>query len=134
MVISFRSLLLPFRSVVTIGTTLIFVYGFADLGIYSSFFTSPVLFSVTSLLLFLPFSFFAVYEHGAFSWLHFFGLQNWGALHWTPPVVCFSVIVGIGLDYDIFLLTRIREYRLSVWKVDGFFFGRNSSLFLRNFF
>ena len=28
------------------------------------------------------------------------------------PVMAFSILVGLGLDYDIFLLTRIREYRM----------------------
>ena len=26
--------------------------------------------------------------------------------------MAFSILVGLGLDYDIFLLTRIREYRM----------------------
>ena len=31
---------------------------------------------------------------------------------WFGPVVCFSVLVGLSLDYDIFLLERVHEYRL----------------------
>ena len=27
-------------------------------------------------------------------------------LYWFAPVMSFSVVVGVGLDYDIFLLTR----------------------------
>jgi uncharacterized membrane protein YdfJ with MMPL/SSD domain len=26
--------------------------------------------------------------------------------------MCFSIIVGLGLDYDVFLVTRVLEYRL----------------------
>jgi len=33
------------------------------------------------------------------------------ALYWLIPVMCFSILVGLGLDYDIFLLSRIIEYR-----------------------
>ncbi len=34
-----------------------------------------------------------------------------GSLSWIPPLVSFSIIVGIGLDYDIFLITRVQEFR-----------------------
>jgi len=49
--------------------------------------------------------------HGWFNFLHFQGLQGYDAIYWAPPIVSFSLIVGIGLDYDIFLLVRIKEYR-----------------------
>ena len=26
--------------------------------------------------------------------------------------MCFSIIVGLGLDYDVFLVARVYEYRL----------------------
>lgn len=28
-----------------------------------------------------------------------------------PPVLCFPILVGLGLDYHIFLLARVVEYR-----------------------
>jgi len=62
---------------------LLFVYGFADL----------------------------VYVEGILSWMGFFGMHHWGSIYWAPPIVSFSIIVGIGLDYDIFLLVRIKEFR-----------------------
>jgi uncharacterized membrane protein YdfJ with MMPL/SSD domain len=33
-------------------------------------------------------------------------------LYWLTPVMSFSILVGLGLDYDIFLYSRIYEYRL----------------------
>ncbi len=30
---------------------------------------------------------------------------------WVPPVLSFSILVGFGLDYHIFLLSRIVEFR-----------------------
>eukprot|EP01006_Ploeotia_vitrea_P052094 TRINITY_DN67651_c4_g1_i2.p1 TRINITY_DN67651_c4_g1~~TRINITY_DN67651_c4_g1_i2.p1 ORF type:complete len:885 (-),score=13.74 TRINITY_DN67651_c4_g1_i2:623-3025(-) len=80
--VSFKSATVPVRSVLTIGLTLLFVYGFADL----------------------------TYQHGALNWLHFAGLKGQKALMWLPPVMSFSIIVGIALDYDIFLLVRIKEF------------------------
>ena len=35
------------------------------------------------------------------------------ALIWLAPLLSFSVIVGIGLDYNVFLLVRVKEYRMS---------------------
>eukprot|EP00757_Euglenozoa_sp_SAG-D1_P015937 gene15937-4817_t len=34
-----------------------------------------------------------------------------GAIFWVVPVQSFSIICGLALDYDVFLLTRIIEYR-----------------------
>jgi hypothetical protein len=82
--ISFSSLVIPLRSLITNALTLGFVYG------------------VTVL----------VYQYGILDW------AGWGAvarmpdgLNYTLPVIMFSMISGICLDYDIFLLVRITEYR-----------------------
>eukprot|EP01104_Vermistella_antarctica_P020541 TRINITY_DN8827_c0_g1_i1.p1 TRINITY_DN8827_c0_g1~~TRINITY_DN8827_c0_g1_i1.p1 ORF type:complete len:933 (-),score=199.36 TRINITY_DN8827_c0_g1_i1:20-2818(-) len=81
--INFRSLLIPIRSVLTIAITMTFVFGFVTL----------------------------TYVHGILNWTQVPGLQEQGAVYWLPPIIAFSIIVGIGLDYDIFLLARIREFR-----------------------
>jgi hypothetical protein len=33
--------------------------------------------------------------------------------------MCFSIIVGLGLDYDVFLVTRILEYRMEAHTDQG---------------
>lgn len=38
-------------------------------------------------------------------------LSRTDAVCWLPPVMCFSIIVGLGLDYDVFLTARVFEYR-----------------------
>lgn len=81
--IAFRSLLVPLRAVFTISLTLGGVYGAAA----------------------------AVYQYGVLDFLGWPALQSMGALFWIPPVLSFSIMVGLGLDYDIFLLTRIIEFR-----------------------
>ena len=30
---------------------------------------------------------------------------------WLAPLLCFTIVVGLGLDYDIFFLARVHEYR-----------------------
>src|SRR4051794_24631841 len=81
--ISFRSLFLPLRAIFSIFLTLLWVYGLAYL----------------------------VYQVGIFDFLHFRGLKSYDSIHWAPPLISFSIISGLGLDYDIFLLVRIKEFR-----------------------
>eukprot|EP01060_Flectonema_neradi_P041215 TRINITY_DN970_c0_g1_i1.p1 TRINITY_DN970_c0_g1~~TRINITY_DN970_c0_g1_i1.p1 ORF type:complete len:887 (+),score=139.08 TRINITY_DN970_c0_g1_i1:40-2661(+) len=78
----FKSLLIPLRAVCTIFLTVAWTFGICDL----------------------------VYEHNILGWTGIHAFQGVGAVEWTNTVVLFSMIVGIGLDYDIFLLTRIKEY------------------------
>lgn len=84
--IAFKSIIVPLRAVATITMTVAWVYGFGSM----------------------------VYEHGALNWLGIASLKETGALGWLAPVMSFSVVVGLGLDYDVFLLTRVREYRKSI--------------------
>jgi hypothetical protein len=64
------------RAVVTIVMTLLTVYGFASL----------------------------IFQSGDLDFLGFHGLSGTGALCWLPPILCFSVICGLALDYDVFLV------------------------------
>jgi putative drug exporter of the RND superfamily len=79
--IAFRSLVIPLRAVLTIAVTLAFCYGWTVF----------------------------VYVDGALAWTHFWGFSQQYALLWMPPLVSFSILVGLSVDYDIFLLVRIRE-------------------------
>eukprot|EP00047_Mylnosiga_fluctuans_P005590 m.241395 g.241395 ORF g.241395 m.241395 type:complete len:828 (-) comp13839_c0_seq1:140-2623(-) len=81
--VAFRSILIPLRSVFTISLTLGLVYGLATF----------------------------VYEDNILNFMQLGGVTGLGALYWIPPILSFSICVGLGLDYDIFLLTRILEYR-----------------------
>ena len=80
---AFRSVIAPLRSVATICITLSAVYGMAVL----------------------------VYQHGLLSWLNMRCLSEQGNIAWLPPVMCFSIVLGLGLDYDVFLCSRVYEYR-----------------------
>eukprot|EP00040_Diaphanoeca_grandis_P037052 m.239504 g.239504 ORF g.239504 m.239504 type:complete len:890 (-) comp33745_c6_seq1:229-2898(-) len=88
--VAFRSILIPLRAVVTIGCTICYVYGIAVW----------------------------TYEYGIFDWLHFAGMtptievgEVHGAIYWMVPIMTFSILVGLGLDYDVFLISRVVEYR-----------------------
>lgn len=81
--IVFRSFLIPLRSVLSLSMAIFFVFGAAAL----------------------------VFDQGILDWLHFSGLHSSGGITWLIPVVTFSILIGISLDYDIFLLTRVEELR-----------------------
>jgi uncharacterized membrane protein YdfJ with MMPL/SSD domain len=80
----FQSLVAPLRSVISIGLTLSFVFGWLVL----------------------------VYQHGILNWTR---VPRWTStgdeVSWLVPVMAFSIIVGLALDYDVFLISRILEYR-----------------------
>lgn len=84
--IFFRSIVAPLRSVVSIAMTLCFVFGLCVL----------------------------VYQHGILNWTR---VPSWTStgdeISWLVPVMAFSIIVGLALDYDVFLVSRILEYRAS---------------------
>jgi len=56
---------------------------------------------------------FYVYEDGALQWTHCEGLVPVGTagIHWTVFMLTPTLMLGLALDYDIFLFTRVWEYR-----------------------
>jgi len=83
---AFRSLAVPLRAVVSIALTVGWVYGFL----------------------------IWVYQEGGLAWTGIASLQPTpSGICWLVPVITFPVLVGLGLDYDVFLLTRVYELRLS---------------------
>jgi len=84
LLVAFRSIVVPIRSVLCLTWMLVVTFGSAAL----------------------------VYQHGA---LEALGLSNLsptggGALFWMSPCIAFSFVVGLGLDYDIFLTESAVEF------------------------
>mmetsp|Transcript_45380 Transcript_45380/g.119903 ORF Transcript_45380/g.119903 Transcript_45380/m.119903 type:complete len:941 (+) Transcript_45380:165-2987(+) len=54
-----------------------------------------------------------VFEDGALSWLGYEGLAPAGrsGIHWTVFLLTPTFMMGLALDYDIFLFTRVWEFR-----------------------
>jgi len=89
--ISFQSIITPLRSLMSIAYTLLFSYGL----------------------------FVLVYQYGILDWTGLRSLSSYkshndqyGQISFIPPIMAFTVIVGLSLDYDVFLITRIYEYRI----------------------
>ncbi|GMH76279.1 hypothetical protein TL16_g07023 [Triparma laevis f. inornata] len=87
----FRSIIVPIRSVVSIALTLMFVFGLTVL----------------------------VYQDGAFEFMDLNCFSKTGYISWLPPVMTFSIVVGLGLDYDVFLISRVLEFRLDGYDADS---------------
>ncbi|BFU20057.1 MmpL efflux pump, putative [Entamoeba histolytica HM-1:IMSS-B] len=79
--IFFKSALVPLRVVFTTCLTLTFVYGAASLIFCTDYFDSIDVIDQTK------------------------------GIYWVVPIISVPIICGLSLDYDIFLFSRIREYR-----------------------
>lgn len=97
--ILYRSVVIPLRGIVTILVTQI--VGFAILT--------------------------AVYCKGYFDWIGIDAFKGIGGVNFLVPPMTFVIVLGLSLDYDVFLIGRIVEYRklgfsdidaieLGVWK------------------
>jgi predicted RND superfamily exporter protein len=87
--ISFRSFVVPLRCLVSIACTQGFVFG---LSVWT-------------------------FQERALAWTtaHMVDAQTGNfseGLSWLNPLIVFCVLVGVALDYDIFLLTRVQEFVL----------------------
>ena len=74
--------------------------------------------SVCALCLTLSFAFGAtvmVYQRAAQSELPAFLTTRTAhpGVSWLAPLLCFTIVVGLALDYDVFLLARVHEYRFA---------------------
>merc|ERR1712154_516450 len=82
--IVFKSMFVPFRLFITIAVPLTLVYGLAVM----------------------------TYQHGMLSGLNVAAFANTDGLYWMVPVITMPILIGLALDYDIFLFARIYEYRV----------------------
>ncbi len=42
-------------------------------------------------------------------------LEDSSGVYWIIPIMSFSILVGLALDYDIFLMSRVVEFRKQGW-------------------
>jgi putative drug exporter of the RND superfamily len=79
----FRSVFIPIRLILTIGVTMAFIFGL---------------------------SYLFLVEH----WASFImdDINNISGIYWILPILSFCIILGLGMDYDLFVLSRVRE---AVW-------------------
>lgn len=79
--ILFRSLVIPAKAVLMNLVSLFAAYGFLVI----------------------------VFQHGFGADL--LGFSSAGFVNWLTPVMLFCILFGLSMDYEVFLLTRIREFR-----------------------
>lgn len=82
--IMYKSILIPLRALISIGVTIIFSFCLS-IGIYQ------------------------------LGWMNGFPggkFDACGGLTWMNPAMAFCIILGLSLDYDIFLVGRIIEFRM----------------------
>mmetsp|Transcript_77766 Transcript_77766/g.202186 ORF Transcript_77766/g.202186 Transcript_77766/m.202186 type:complete len:439 (-) Transcript_77766:27-1343(-) len=79
----------------------------------SAFIPAKLLFTVIVPLTWTIGAALYVYEDGVLEFLHFPGLSRTGdsGLDWTVPMFTLTFMMGLALDYEIFLFERVREFR-----------------------
>ncbi|ETN99878.1 hypothetical protein RFI_37589, partial [Reticulomyxa filosa] len=80
----FQSAFVPLRLFATIALPLTFVYGFS----------------------------ISVYQKGLLDGLHWDAVANTQGLFWLSPIMTVTILIGLALDYDVFLFARVYEYRV----------------------
>merc|ERR1719238_2097935 len=53
----------------------------------------------------------AVYQYGLLEFLGLGPFSNLGGINFMIPSIAYTVVLGLALDYDVFLIGRIVEYR-----------------------
>mmetsp|Transcript_23582 Transcript_23582/g.46080 ORF Transcript_23582/g.46080 Transcript_23582/m.46080 type:complete len:473 (+) Transcript_23582:643-2061(+) len=53
-----------------------------------------------------------VYQDGVMEWLSWSALRSTDGMYWLTPIITFPICTGLALDYDIFLMCRVAEYRM----------------------
>jgi hypothetical protein len=53
----------------------------------------------------------AVYQYGVLDFLGLGPFSNLGGINFMIPSIAYTVVLGLALDYDVFLIGRIVEYR-----------------------
>lgn len=103
-----RFLYRTFPLILTITITITFcVVGF----VFKNFFLPIRLFLTIALPMTLIFGFCVlIYNKGAFDDMHIAALKKTKGLNWMIPLMSLTLLLGLALDYDIFLYARIDEY------------------------
>jgi len=81
--IRFGAAFIPLKMACTVAVPILFIYGVATL----------------------------VYIHGGLAWLGLRPFSKTGAISWLVPICTVFMMIGLALDYDIFLFGRVYELR-----------------------
>jgi uncharacterized membrane protein YdfJ with MMPL/SSD domain len=104
---------LPWMAVVVVGATFILLFlAFGSLilpikAIVMNFLSLSVMFGVLVW----------VFQEGHFS--GFLGFTATGTLDPSTPILMFAVVFGLSMDYEVFLLSRVREHYLATGDNDA---------------
>ncbi len=85
--LSFRIVFLPIRLFFAVVIPIVFIYGCMT----------------------------GVYQFGWLSFLHWSSVKDTGGVYWMLPVLTVTILIGLAMDYEIFLFSRIFEYRCKGW-------------------
>eukprot|EP00471_Norrisiella_sphaerica_P012042 CAMPEP_0184504814 /NCGR_PEP_ID=MMETSP0113_2-20130426/52661_1 /TAXON_ID=91329 /ORGANISM="Norrisiella sphaerica, Strain BC52" /LENGTH=786 /DNA_ID=CAMNT_0026894473 /DNA_START=654 /DNA_END=3014 /DNA_ORIENTATION=+ len=53
-----------------------------------------------------------IYQDGVLNGLSWDAIRGTDGMYWLAPIITFPICTGLALDYDIFLMCRVAEYRM----------------------
>merc|ERR1719317_1747695 len=60
-----------------------------------------------------------VYQYGALDWLGWRAVKGQGSVYWFVPIITVIVTLGLALDYDCFIISRIVEHRTGLYTLNA---------------
>jgi len=60
-----------------------------------------------------------VYQDGILNWTGITAISSSDGFFWSVPIMILTVVVGLCLDYDVFLITRIQEHRAEGYDIQA---------------
>jgi len=94
-----------------LGMTMCLMFGLIAVMFRSAFIPVKLLMTVVIPLTFVYGAAVAVFQNGALEFLNMPQLSAMGGVSWEMPLFTICVLMGLALDYDIFLFARVIEYR-----------------------
>jgi uncharacterized membrane protein YdfJ with MMPL/SSD domain len=94
-----------------LGLTVLVMFGLIAVMFRSAFIPVKLLMTVVIPLTFVYGAAVAVFQNGALDFLGMEQLRSMGGVSWEMPLFTICVLMGLALDYDIFLFARVIEYR-----------------------
>lgn len=94
-----------------VGTTLVVVFVLIAFAFSAVFAPFKLFFTVVIPIIALYGLATAVYQEGLLDWTNITPLMSTDGVFWANPVFTCTLLIGLALDYDIFLFARVLELR-----------------------
>ena len=94
--------------------TLLIIFAFISIRFGALFIPLKLFFTVVMPIAMVYGILTGVYQHGWLDSIGITSLKDTNGVYWMLPVMTATILVGFALDYEIFLFSRVWEYRSTI--------------------